>query len=252
MKEVKAVFKKQVKDIKKNTGVLVQFLIFPVVAFVMTVLVARSGIFTAAEAAEGAIAFGMSDTMFVTMFSAIFVGMALIPIASGIVAEDRERKSLRFLVMAGVKPSSYLLGIGGVIFVLSLLPSFAFALMARFQGLEFWLFILAMLSSVVASTLLGLSIGIFTNNQQAAIGLAMPVALILGFGPMIGMFNETVKTVFSIFYTQQLDVLISSFTSISSYQIETNFFQAFGIIWTNIAVLTVVFVVAFTKKGLKG
>ena len=252
MKHIKAIFKKQVKDIMKNMGVIIQFLIFPVVAYVMTVMVARSDIFAAQEAAEGVMAFAMTDTMFVTMFSAIFVGMALIPVACGIIAEDKERKSLRFLVMAGVKPSSYLLGIGGVIFVLSLPPSFAFALMAKFQSAEFWLFIVAMMSGVVASTLLGLSIGILTNNQQAATGLAMPVALILGFGPMIGMFNETVKTVFSIFYTQQLDVLISSFTSISSYQIETNFFQAFGIIWANIAVLTVVFVVAFTKKGLKG
>ena len=252
MKHVKAVFKKQVKDIMKNMGVIVQFVIFPVVAYIMTVLVARSDFFTAEEVIEGAAAFGVNDTMFVTMFSAIFVGMALIPVAAGIIAEDKERKSLRFLVMAGVKPSSYLLGIGGVIFALSLLPSLAFGLMARFQGAELWLFMAAMMSGVIASSLLGLSIGIFSNNQQAATGLALPAALILGFGPMIGIFNESVKKFFSIFYTQQLDTLINIFTSANGYQEETNLLSAFGIIWANIAVLIAVFIIAYTKKGLKG
>jgi len=252
MKSVKAVFKKQIKDMIRNVGVWIQFLLFPVVAYVMTVLVARSDIFTAQEVMEGAAAFGVSDTMFVTMFSAVFVGMALIPVAAGIIAEDKERKSLRFLVMAGVKPSSYLLGIGGVIFILSLLPSFAFGLIARFQAAELLVFMSAMMSGVIASTLLGLSIGIFSNNQQAATGMAMPVALILGFGPMIGMFNESIKKFFGIFYTQQLDTLINSFTSASLYQTGTSHIQAFGIIWTNIAVLIVVFVIAYNKKGLKG
>jgi ABC-type Na+ efflux pump permease subunit len=40
MRNVKAIFKKQLKDIIKNMGVLVQFIIFPAVAFAMTELVA--------------------------------------------------------------------------------------------------------------------------------------------------------------------------------------------------------------------
>ena len=252
MRSIKAVFKKQVKDMIRNAGVWIQFLIFPVVAFIMTELVAKSDIFAAQEMMEGAITFGVSDTMFVNMFSAVFVGMALIPVAAGIIAEDKERKSLRFLVMAGVKPSAYLLGIGGVIFIFSLLPSLAFGLIAGFQGIDFWVFMAAMMSGAAASTLLGLSIGIFSNNQQAATGIAMPFALILGFGPMIGMFNENVKSFFSVFYTQQLDTLINSFNTANGLTAEVNFLQAFGIIWANIAVLIVVFATAFTKKGLKG
>lgn len=237
MSSVKAIFKKQVKDIKKNLTVLIQFILFPAIAWFMTRFVA------------GTDGFGGSDTMFVTMFAAIFVGMALIPMVAGIVAEDRERKSLRFLVMAGVKPQDYLLGVGGVIFIVSLLPSLAFTWMGGFSGEEFWLFMAAMMSGVVASTLLGLTIGMLAKNQQAATSLSLPVALVLGFGPLIAMFNERMGEMFRFFYTQQLDIVMNSL--LSGYGMGASLQQSFITIWANVAVLVVLFVVVFGKKGLK-
>jgi len=239
MRSVKAIFKKQIKDILKNMGVLIQFAIFPVVAFAMTELVALGNE-------------DIPDTMFITMMASIFVGMALIPTVAGIVAEDREKKSLRFLVMAGVKPSGYLLGIGGVIFGISLLPSLAFTLMGRFGSEEFWLFMAAMMSGVVASTMLGLTIGIYSKNQQAATGLAMPFAMILGFAPMIATFNEPMMRFTRFIYTQQIDIVLNSFYSVSGDQASTNFLESFGIIGANVVLLIALFVVTFAKKGLKG
>jgi len=240
MNSVKAVFKKQIKDTYHNTATLVQFIIFPAVAFAMTHFVARSHDF------EG------PETMFITMMSAAFVGMALVPFVAGIIAEDREQKSLRFLVMAGVKPPGYLLGIGGVVFVTGLFPALAFSLMGRFSGQQFGLFMAVFMSGVVASILLGLTIGVFAGNPQAATGLAMPIAMVLGFGPMISPFNETIERVFSIFYTQQLNVVMDSFHVIDGYRPDVNLGQSFAIIGANIGVLIVLFVVAFAKKGLKG
>ena len=240
MRSVKAVFKKQVKDLLKNMAILIQFIIFPVVAFVMTELVA------------GADDFGMPDTMFVTMFASIFVGMSLIPSIAGIIAEDRERKSLRFLIMAGVKPSAYLLGVGGVIFIVSFFPSLAFSWMGGFSGEEFWIFMSVLMSSVIASTLLGATIGIISKNQQMATGLSTSIALILGFTPMLALFDERIGRIINIFYTQQFNVIVDSFYSITGYQSEAGFGESFLIIWANIAVFAVLFGLAYKKKGLKG
>jgi len=238
MRSVKAIFNKQLKDILKNLGVLIQFIIFPVVAFAMTQLVALGNE-------------DIPDTMFITMMASIFVGMALIPTVAGIVAEDRERQSLRFLVMAGVKPSGYLLGIGGVIFCVSLLPSLAFALMGRFSSEEFLLFMAAMMFGVVASTMLGLAIGIHAKNQQAATGLAMPLAMVLGFAPMIATFNEPMMRFTRFFYTQQIDIILTGFYSVSGNSSANSIWASFGIIGANIAVMVVLFAAAFAKKGLK-
>ena len=41
MRSVKAIFSKQLRDIFKNKMVLIQFIVFPIVAFVFTEMVAR-------------------------------------------------------------------------------------------------------------------------------------------------------------------------------------------------------------------
>ncbi|MCL2387501.1 MAG: ABC transporter permease [Defluviitaleaceae bacterium] len=230
MRSVKAIFVKQAKDMTKNFSVLIMFVIFPLVAFGMTHFVARGND-------------DIADTMFTTMMAGIFVGMALIQSACTIIAEDREKKSLRFLVIAGVKPLAYLLGIGGVIFVASLLSSLAFGYIGGFNRNEFVAFMVVMMSGAVASIILGATIGIYAKNQQAATGLSMPIAVILGFSPMIAQFNERIEILARFVYTQQINVVVNDFSA--------GLTQPLVVIWLNIAVLAVLFIAAYAKKGLR-
>jgi ABC-2 type transport system permease protein len=78
--------------------------------------------------------------------------------------------------------------------------------------------------------------------SETAVG--MPIAMILGFTPMIATFNETVEKAASILYTQQLNVIVNDFSA--------NFTRALLVIGVNMAVLLVLFVVAYRRKGLKG
>jgi len=230
MRATKAIFIKQAKDMFKNFSVLIMFILFPVVAFAMTALVARGNP-------------DIPDSMFTTMMASIFIGMALIQSASAVIAEDRETKALRFLVIAGVKPHSYLLGIGGVIFAASLFTSVAFGLIGGFNQGEFWAFMAIMASGAVASIILGATVGIFSKNHQAAAGLSMPIAMVLGFGPMIAQFNETAERIFGIFYTQQINVVVNDFSA--------GVGQPMMVMWINIAVFATLFALAYAKKGLR-
>jgi ABC-2 type transport system permease protein len=94
-----------------------------------------------------------------------------------------------------------------------------------------------------ASIMLGAAIGMLSKNQQAATALSMPIAMILGFTPMIASFNKTVEKYASILYTQQLNVIVNDFSA--------NFTKALLVIGANMIVLTVFFMIAYTKKGLK-
>ena len=231
MRSVQAIFTKQAKDMTKNFSVLIMFVIFPLVAFGMTHFVAQSND-------------DIPDTMFVTMMASIFVGMALIQSASTIIAEDREKKSLRFLVIAGVKPLAYLLGIGGVIFIASVFSSLAFGYIGGFSQDEFVAFMAVMMSGTIASIILGATIGIYAKNQQAATGLSMPIAIVLGFGPMVAQFNEGVENVVGFFYTYQINVVVNDFTA--------GLARPLIVIWANIALLGILFGLAYRKKGLRG
>jgi len=230
VRSAKAIFIKQMKDTLKNRMVLTQFIIFPVVAFVMTELVAK------ADAT-------IPNSLFVTMFAAMFVGMAPLIMTNTAIAEDKEHKSLRFLVMAGVKPYEYLLGIGGFVLLICSLVSFVFGLIGGFTGMEFVKFVSVLILGSVASALVGSTIGVLSKNQQAATAIGTPVFMVLAFTPMIANFNETIAKVANVFYTQQVNVIVNDFS--------TGMIKPFLIILANIVILTVLFVLVYKKKGLK-
>ena len=232
MRSAKTIFMKQAKDMVKNPMVLIQFILFPAVAFIMTELIAKSDGFE-----------GMPVNMFVTMMAAIFAGMGLTMSTAGVIAEDIEKKSLRFLVMAGVKPHQYLAGTGGFLFFLGALTALLFGFIGEFTMTEFFKLVAVLIACAAASIILGATIGIISKNQQSATSLGMPVAMILGFTPMVAAFNETIYKAAGFLYTQQLNIITNDFSE--------SFEKAMGVTLMNILVLVVLFTIAYRKRGLR-
>lgn len=230
MRSAKAIFIKQLRDTLKNRMVLIQFIMFPAMAFIMTELIAKANE-------------DIPNSMFVLMFAAMFVGMTPLVMANTAIAEDKEHKSLRFLVMAGVKPYEYLLGIGGFVLLICTIVSIIFGLIGGFEGLMFVKFISILILGSIASTILGATIGILSKNQQAATALSTPIFMILAFTPMIASFNTTIEKIAGIFYTQQVNILVNDFSA--------GLTKPLLIILTNMAILLILFIIAYKKKGLK-
>ena len=231
MRIIKAIFTKQAKDVMKSPMALVMFFTFPAVALLMTIFVAGSND-------------DIPQNMFVTMMAAIFAGMGLITSVSDAIAEDIERKCLRFLVIAGVKPHQYLIGTGCFYLLVGTVTSVVFALIGDFTFIETMKFLAIMVSGVAASILLGATIGIYSKNRQSATALAMPASVLVGFTPMLAAFNETIEKFAGILYTQQINVIVNDFS--------VSIWKPLLVILANIVVLLVLFIVAYTKKGLKG
>jgi len=224
-------FKKQFLDTMKNRLILIQFIIMPVMAWVLTELLAKASD-------------DIPNNMFVTMFAAIFVGMGPLLTTSGAISEDRERKSLRFLVMAGVKQHEYLLGVGGFVLLVCTVISVFFGLIGGFQGIELIKFILILIFGSATSIVLGAAIGIFSKNQQAATAISVPVFMIFAFCPMIAQFNESVERVAGVLYTQQINAIVNDITMSAV--------KPYLIILANLVVFAGLFSLAYKQKGLKG
>jgi len=182
------------------------------------------------------------QNMFVTMMAAVFAGMGLISVVSGSISEDIEQKCLRFLVLAGVKPHQYLIGVGGYYLLAGAITSVVFALIGDFTITETLKFLAVMVSGVAASILLGATLAIMAN-RQAANALGMPIAVIIGFTPMIANFNETIERYAGFLYSQQINVIVNDFS--------VSLWKPLLVITANIAVLTVLFILAYKKKGMK-
>lgn len=230
MRNIKAVFIKQLIDTYKNLIILVQFIIFPAMAFIMTEFVAKANS-------------DISDNMFVAMFASMFVGMSLLIATTAAIAEDRERKSLRLLVIAGVKPHEYLLGVVGTNFLAGVVISVVFGLLAGYGGVDFLKFVFVLILGSVTSILIGATIGILAKNQQAATAAGVPVAMIFAFFPMIADFNESFEKVADVLFSRQISVVANDPS--------VGILKPVLIISANAAVFLMLFILAYRKKGLK-
>lgn len=227
-----AVIKKQVKDTLKNKAVLLQFILFPVIALLFTEFVAK-------------VSDELPDAYFVNVFATMYIGMVPLLNMASIISEEREKKSLRMLIMSNVKPYEYLIGVGSYVILLCAIGGTAFGLIGGYTGAELMRFVLVMIVGAFASLLLGSAVGIFSKNQSTATALAMPVAMIPAFLPMVALFNEKIASVGKLLYTQQISFMINDLS-------QSNFSaERFIIIGVNMILFMAVFIFAYSKGDLK-
>jgi ABC-2 type transport system permease protein len=225
MNTVKAIFTKQLNDFPKNISITLLYFLYPIMAFVMGNLLGDADVYAA-------------------MFAAMFVGATPMIAICNTVAEDNEYKSLRFLVMAGVRPSQYLLGLAGFVFIMSFVPLAAFALIGGFSGELLVKFIIVSVLGLAASSILGAAIGIFAKNVQQATAIYTPAMLVLAFAPIFAGANETLARIAELLFSYQvLMVVLDPYADLT---------RALIVISVNIVVLLTFFIFAYKKKGLRG
>ena len=195
MRHIVAILWKQMKDTFKNKAILIQFLMFPVMTIIM----------------ENAMKIdNMPKHFFANLFAVMYIGMAPLTSMSAIISEEKEKNTLRVLHMSNVKAPEYFAGNALYIWSLCMLGSVIIGLAGGYQGEVLIKFMLVMAVGHLISTMLGAAIGAFSKNQMMATGISVPVMMVFSFLPMLSMFNETIKSVAKVFYSQQLNLLIGS------------------------------------------
>ncbi|MBE6851417.1 MAG: ABC transporter permease [Ruminococcus sp.] len=229
MRNSYAVFMKQLRETVKNKTILIQFLMFPVMVIIM----------------ENAIKIeNMPEHFFVKLFAVMFVGMAPLTCMSAIISEEKEKNTLRTLLMSNVKPFAYLAGVGLYVWLMCMAGAVVFAVCGGYRGFDFCMFMLIMAIGILLSQLTGAVIGVCCKNQMSATSVTVPVMMIFSFLPMLSMFNPTIEKIAKITYSHQLSILING---LGNTAIEP---QSILVIAANFVLFAVLFAVAFQRKGL--
>lgn len=228
MRNIGVIIKKQIKDTLKNKTVLIQFVMFPVLTLIF----------------ENAINIpDMPELFFTKLFSVMYMGMAPLTAVASIIAEEKEKNTLRVLTMANVKAWEYLAGIGIYVWTICMAGAGAMATTLSSGDIPFYLGVMA--AGFIISIAIGACIGIIASNQMAATSLSLPVMLIFSFMPMLAMFNDKIEKVAGIFYTQQIRELLGNMT-FDGIKTETMLVVA-----VNALLALSLFFVAFKRKGLE-
>lgn len=195
MRHIMTIFGKQVKDTLRNKTVLIQFVMFPVMAVIMTKSVKIEG---------------MPPHFFLLLFATMYVGMAPLTSVATIISEEKEKNTLRVLLMARVTPWQYLAGVGSYVFICCMLGAGVFCMLGSYTWQERGIFLLIMAVGILTSLLLGAAIGAGSSSQMAATSVTVPAMLLFSFLPMLSMFNETISRVAKYAYTEQIRLLLDS------------------------------------------
>ena len=193
MDNMSVIIKKQLKDTLKNKTVLIQFVMFPAMTLIM----------------ENAIRLeNMPDHFFTKLFSVMYIGMAPLTSAAAIISEEKEKNTLRVLMMANVKPWEYLAGVSVYVWSLCMIGALVMSYGLPASDIPFYLMIMGL--GFLISILIGSCVGIFARNQMVSTSLVMPVMMILSFAPMLAMFNDKIEKVARLFFTQQIRVIFDT------------------------------------------
>lgn len=129
LRHILSVLWKQGKDTLQNKEILIQFVMFPVITIIM----------------ENAIEIpGMPEHYFAMLFGAMYLGMAPLLCTSAILAEEKEKNTLRVLLMSNVRPGEYLAGVGIYVWCLCMAGAAVIGLAGGYRGSGFGNFMLIM------------------------------------------------------------------------------------------------------------
>lgn len=230
MGNIIAIFKKQIKDTLKNKAVLIQFMMFPILTLIMNHAIKIDG---------------MPENFFVNLFAVMYIGMAPLSSIAAIITEEKERNTLRVLLMSNVRPYEYLLGIGSYIWFACVVGAFIICVSGNYRLQEKLIFMVIMMVGIVVSLLLGALIGIWSKTQMMATSITVPVMMVFSFMPMLSMFNTTIAGISKVIYSEQISIILHQIHHLQ-LQIENIF-----IIVANVFLFAVLFAAVYKKKGFE-
>lgn len=229
MNHIAAIFKKQLKDTLRNKTVFIQFVMFPVMTLIMT---------NAINIQE------MPENFFVILFATMYIGMAPLTSIASIISEEKEKNTLRVLIMSNVKPHEYLLGIGSYVWFACMLGG-AVICTAGGYSLQVSIAFMGILAiGILTSLLIGAIIGIGSKTQMMATSITVPVMMIFSFAPMLSLFNRTIEKIARVLYSEQISRMLNQINSLQFHA------ENIGVIVLNILIATILFIMIFKKCKL--
>lgn len=229
MNNIIAILKKQLKDTLKNKTVLIQFIMFPMLTVIMNYAIVIEE---------------MPENFFVNLFATMYIGMAPLTSMAAIIAEEKEKNTLRVLLMSNVRPHEYLLGIGSYVWFACMSGAILICAAGGYTPQISVIFMGIMAIGITASLLAGAAIGTWSRTQMMATSVTVPVMMFFSFMPMLSLFNTTIAKIAKFTYSEQISLMLGQ---VNNLQLKA---ENICIIIVNILVAAVLFAITYKKCGL--
>ncbi len=173
----------------------------------------------------------------------VLMHVILVPIMimATIVAEEKEKGTLKLLMLSGVSTLEYIIGIMIALMTCIIFGLLAFVVLGALQSDTSVQHDIIILYCAVCSMVIGGMIGVSVPNLMSVSLVALPVILIIFFMPMIGILQPQTKCITGLFYSSVAnDILMGSELTIGRI----------GILVLNFVLIVILFSVFFQKKRI--
>ena len=195
---------------------------------------------------ENAVNIGeLPQHFFVKLFAVMYVGMAPLTAMSAVISEEKEKNTLRVLLMSNVKPMEYLLGVGIYIWAVCMIGAGVFSICGKYKGSTLCAFMLILAVGILVSILIGAAIGTWSKNQMMATSVTVPVMMVVSFLPMLSMFNTSIEELSKLTYSGQIHTLIGN---VENLKIST---ENVLVICINMGIAVLGFWFSYRRSGLE-
>ncbi len=196
MNKLRALLKKDFKDLMKNGNCLLM------VALPLLFTLLYTNMDLGGEGLPAA---------FVLMLC-LLMNLSLMPISvmAMVIAEEKEKNTLRTLMLSNVSAGEFLLSKSIVIFVISEIVSVLIYLITGVDSVNPVSFALATSATCVCMLLFGALVGILSKNQMTSGSLSAPLALLMLMPAIFAEMNETFAKIAQFMPTRAMVELLMS------------------------------------------
>lgn len=190
---INALFIKQIKDVFKNKQVLILYFIYPLIALIMTQSIGKqSG----------------SSLFFLSIFATMHCVFTPLVSTASFISEEKEKNTLRVLIMSNISFREFLLSIGSFVLLLTVTTGSSFLFMDPALMRNLPIFLCSMAIACCISIIIGVAVGLYSHSMSAANGFAVPLGMLFSFLPMLSSFNTDIEQFSKFTYGQQISYLL--------------------------------------------
>jgi ABC-2 type transport system permease protein len=235
IKRVNALVKKEMKDFTKNMNVSLMCILPILFAFIFTNM--RGGDF----------GHGMPKTDLLNTCLNMSLILSATFAVSMLIAEEKEKNTMRTLMLSSVAPIEFLLGKAVVMFLFTTVSNIAIYFIAGMDIQYFGHYLFWSTLVVLSMIQIGGIMGLIAPNQMATGVIGMPVLMSFLLIPMLAPASDIMKKIASLLPNYNLQVILGRIMSGAGYEGSTNNMLAI-LAW--IVLAATAFAYAYNKKGL--
>lgn len=237
LRKVSGLFNKEIKDIGKNKNILFMSLLPILYAFMYSKIFAGQDMGDGPNKVEILL---LCLSMNLVLVSGFVIAM--------LIAEEKEKNTLRTLMLSGVTPLEFLTGKIMITFILSEIINVAMFFIIGMETQYLVKYILVTTLIVLIMIGIGSVIGILSPNQMSTGVIGMPVLMIFLLLPMFARFNETLSKIAEFVPNYHMNLIIEKI--FSGEVIGTGSGNSIVVMGAWLAISAVTFIYIYNKVGL--